>query len=461
MAFKRDRTRKTLMWLDFYGICREGGMSPFATQQFMDEGSDVVGGSMAEMEMHAGASAEKSKAAAETAGSAVAAVGGVIFAATSGTGVGAIVGIVVAAIGAIISLFARLFTVECDKYHCQGYDRDTRTERRIYSEHRQALVGANITVSKSRADADRTCRCKLRGHRCSFIRFMHDGLMSEGLDLDRTDAEPTTAGRLRGVNGYGLGRNAGCERYWMTHPKYKPLTANKKDIPVGQKKDPWEGDANSYYARSWKVHSILSWMQGDHILCRTMECMEEVLIGTPGVGRDTADDQKRRRGSRWYSSIVWMMRDVWETGQKLGWDKFEELSRNARASDAALKELRRAKAGHEYDEKEVPFEWWPFLKHFTIWQLRQMLIEMKPLFPYMPVAGMSQPEGQERRVRAKALRPMLLPIKQPIMFGRNMRPIPAKIGRRGPGWGTILIGLGASAFGAYAIYKLVSTRGEE
>jgi len=52
-------------------------------------------------------------------------------------------------------------------------------------------------------------------------------------------------------------------------------------------------------------------------------------------------NQKRRRGSRWYASIVWMMRDIWEMGQFMiseartpaeGWQKFGHVLQDFRAS---------------------------------------------------------------------------------------------------------------------------------
>lgn len=457
MAFTKDRTKKTLTWLDFYGLCREAGMSPFATQQYMDEGSDTVNGAMAEMAANAGAEDAESEAVTDAVGDAMMAIGAGIVAVAGESVIGAVVGIVIAAIGAIVKWFAKLFYVECDKYHCGGYDRNTKTRRRRYAQHQQALVGVNLTrASKSATDAESNCRCKLRSHECSFIRYMHDGLMVNGIDLDQTDAQPTTAGRVRGVNGYGRGYNEGCERYWRDHADYKPLKEDGNAISTGSRSDPWENSIDSYYGRSFRVHAVLWWMQ-EHILCRTMECMEDVLLNTTSVEGDSSGNQKRRRGSRWYASIVWMMNDVWETGKKLGWSEFERLSREVGANDTVIADLHKMRDGHVYPPEQMPFQWWPFLYHFSWWQLRDLLIKMKPLFPYEPPVGQAAPEGEEARVRTVTLAPMLIPIRTAVKFNRNMQPVPAHVGPRGPGLGTIAFGAGAAAIGAFAVYKLVTS----
>lgn len=466
MSFKHDRTRYTLIWLDFYGLCREACMNPFATQEFMDGGSEAVGGVMSDIETAAGAQDAKNQVITDRTGDALMGVGAGIVAIAGETVVGAIVGIVIAACGAIVKYLARLFYVECDKYHCQGFDRKTRTEKRVYKEHQQAVVGVDIIKAK-RADTEHDCSCKLRSHECTLVRYMHDGLMVEGIDFKATENTPTRTGRVRGANAIASGGNSGCVEYWRKNPKAMPLDERGNPLPVGDPRKESDNPKDSYYYRAWRVRNLLLWMQ-EKMLCRTMECMEDVIKNTTEVEGDSAFNQKRRRGSRWYSSIVWMMRDIWEYGEKIektNPGRLSQIATKAGANQEALKALKDIKSGKVYKESELPWIWWPFLKHFSFWQLRKMLIDMKDEFPYEPrvsiVCGAKgMPQGAEARKRSVVTKPMVSAITTAVKFTPKMQPIPAKIGSRGPGWGILAFGGIAALIGGYTIYKVVSEKEE-
>jgi len=300
-----------------------------------------------------------------------------------------------------------------------------------------------------------------------------------GQDWDRVDDAPSESGEVRGANALVTsGGSKGCHEYWRTDDRTKPVDKNGGDLEVGDKEKPWEGSENSYYYRAWKVRSILEWItgetdgykkgeRGENILCRTMECMEEVLEETSKSGGDSKFNQKRRRGSRWYSSIVWMQRDIWEMGQFLvssgrtpieGWEKFGNILKDGGCGKRTLDTIREMATGKEYSPEELPFPWTPLFKYITFWQMRDILIALKPHFPWIrekkPQGG--EPVGEEARERSAVLAPMFVPMREPVIFSIGMKPIPAKLGSRGPGWGTIALGTGAALVGAYAIYKLMA-----
>lgn len=460
MGFVHKETTQSLSWLDFYGLLREAGeYTPFQVQQFLDGTSDVLNGTISEMSAAAGAEDAERVSQAEAAGEAIMAVGAAVATIGSESVIAIVVGAVVAAIGAVIKWLAKYFVIECDKYHCEGYDRKTNTQKKIYRSHQRTLVGVYIPDSwELYAKSD--CSCSHNYHHCSFIRYMHDGLMIDG--IERSTLKPggtTLVGRVRGANGIAGGGNAGCVEHWRNKSESKPVDKNGNDIPKGKEtkvEKAYLNDRNSYYYRAWKVHHVLSWMQ-EHVLCRTMECMEKVLLNTSKTDEESEFNQKRRRGSRWYASIVWMMKDLWFYGQKIGWTKLEQFMREAKASQAALDALKKMKRGDKFDQKDLPFEWWPLTSQLTFWQIRDILIKMKPLFPYEQPAK-TMPEGQEARERTIELKPLMLPIRTSIVYGRDMKPVPAKIGSRGPGAGAVVLGGTAAVVGAYAIYKLMSRR---
>jgi hypothetical protein len=468
-----ERTTKTLLWLDFYGLCREAYLTPFATQKFLDEGAEGCDGVLAELEAAVSAQDEKSKAGTDAAGAIIMGIGGIIIAATGESGVGAIVGLVVVVIGVLVKYLARLFYVECDKYHCGGYNRSTATQRNRYKQHQQGLVGVYLP-NRRYAEALEDCSCQLRAHRCYLVRYMHDGMMVNGINFaelkEDDEASLVKTGRVRGANAYATGGNQGCTEWWRKDKWAKPLDENGKDIPKGDPALKLANDTDSYYYRAYRVRHVLWWMQ-EHVLCRTMECMEDVLANTYRVEDDNGWNQKRRRGSRWYASIVWMMKDIWEYSEKIEKTKpgrLAEMAKKVGASDNVIAILDTMKRGKEFDPKELPWVWWPFLSNFTFWQLHQILIEMKEDFPWerkstveaarAAADGFTPPVGEKARKKSKALKPMILAIKQPIRFMPDLRPVPAKYGTRHPGWGILAFGGLAALLGGYTIYKVVSEK---
>ena len=465
MSIKRDETIKTLTWLDFYGVLREAGeWTPFDVQNFLEGGSDVLNGSIASMSATAGSDDAERIVQAETAGECIAAIGALVVTVAGGTVIGAVIGAVIAAIGVAISWLAQYFNIECDLYHCTGYDQKSETNKRFYRANQRSLVGVYIPDSwEYHAKSDCACNYNSSANssgQCTFIRYMHDGLIIDGIERSVLgQGGKNQIGRVRGANAIAGGGNAGCTGYWRNKADSKPLDAAGKDLAQGQYttvNDAYKSDKNSYYYRAWKVNRILDWMQ-EHMLCRSMKCMQDVMLHTSDVPEEVAHFQKRRRGSRWYASIVWMMKDLWEYGQKIGWDKIEQFMRDAQVSPEALDALKKMKRGDRFEQKDTPWEWWPLTSKLTFWQMRSILMKMKLLFPYEPPQP-TMPEGRAARERSSALKPLMLPIRTSIVYGRDMKPVPAKIGSRGPGTGTIVLGAGAAVVGAYAIYRVMSRR---
>lgn len=540
MGWLRERTRNTMTWLECYGIYREAGVNQYMTQEALDGNSEFVLSSQTDMQAGADTARAEQVAATQYAGEVLMAVGAIVLVAAGESIAGAVIGALVLAVGAILTFFADLFYVECDKYHCTGHDRNTATRINRYKEHVKAMVGVQGEDERSWDHKD-DCGCDKRGHQCLFVKYMHDGLVIEGIDWDVIEGEPTTCGVIRGANAIPCKDRDTvdmlCAEFWRVKGNSTPLNPRtQKRIPrggdnwpelfVGRKYEPrpvskyakennlsartshkdvfvheakqnaelltkrysekqieemveknkirpfykemWRNKKNTYYFRAWRVQQVLYWMTGDqfiynNILCRTMKCMEEVFAYTVAVGDDSGFDQRRRRGSRWYASIVWMMRDIWRAGQHLirqartreeGWTQFGQILQDSGASENALNELRKMAKGQKYTPRQTPWPFWPLMQYISFTTMREILINLKPHFPYVyqKPPGLPEPQGEEARSR------MLInvPVLEPIAFDSDMQPIPAKMSSARPGLGTIMLGLGAAAVGTYALYKLLA-----
>lgn len=449
-----------MMWLDFYGPLREAGMSKYATQEYMDSGASMIQGGMDSLNALADKSNAETRAITDTVGDTIAGIGEAVIAIAGGTVVGAVVGAVVTAVGYAVKWIARLFTTECDKYHCIEQNYSTDYGKRQLVHHRQAYVGVDFPAGDREwtVDASGACSWGSPKGKCSFVRYMHDGLVIQGLNLSEFQNAPQFLGVVRGANASTLGGNAGATEWWKNNTESQPQPL----IPDGNKDKPWESDQNTYYYRAWRVRRVLQWMQ-DAILCRTMKCMQDVMLDTPGIPGDSEFNQKRRRGSRWYSSIYWMMKDVWEAGNLVarnnGAQKFSTII--ASGSSTAAQRLNEWTSGKSYSPEQQPFPWWPVLSEMNFMALRQALIDMKPLLPAEPAIQESAPIGQTARTRGVPgkMGPVLYPsVKTWVKLDpRTMAPIPVKTGSRLPSVPVILLGGVATAVGAYAVYSLIGS----
>jgi hypothetical protein len=436
----KESTNRTLMWLDFYGWVREAGFTKYGAQEFMDGGSDYLTGAMAEMTAAESESRLASRAIGRQVGDGIAAVGAGIIAVVGGTGVGAIVGAVVAAVGLVISGLTELFTVDCDEWDCPSPK----------SYHRRTLVGINtpdpgwpvgIYVNDDGS-------CTYFHRRCAMVRYMHDGMLIQGIDVAKPET-PGGQGRVRGVNGMASGGSSKLNEHWRKRSDTKP------NISKGDKRRPWE-TPDTWYGRAWRVGTMLGWLQ-NRMPCRRLSCMQEVLLGTKATMGESAFQTKRRRGSRWYSSLVHMMTDVWEVGQAIGPSRFSEVLRSE-GCGAAADEMTAMANQKVYQPNELPFPFWPVLKHCGFDQLHGVLLKMKPMIPYEAPAGNAMPEGEKvRTVRMPALMPM--PMRSAAIFDPAQRmPVPIKTGSRMPRWWVWALGVtGVGVVGA-AIYKGVKDR---
>jgi hypothetical protein len=439
----KDSTNRTLMWLDFYGWVREAGFSKYGAQEFMDGGSDYITGAMAEMTAAESEGRLAARSIGRTVGDGVAAVGAGIIAVVGGTGIGAIVGAVVAAVGLVISGLTELFTVDCDEWDCPSPK----------SYHRRTLVGINtpdpgwpvgIYVNDDGS-------CTYFHRRCAMVRYMHDGMLIKGIAVRKPET-PDGQGRIRGVNGLASGGSSKLNEHWRKREATKP------NIRKGDQRRPWE-TPETWYGRAWRVGTILNWMQSK-IACRQLSCMQEVLLGTKGTMGESAFNTKRRRGSRWYSSLVHMMTDVWEVGQAIGPTRFAEVLRSEGCNTAGTEMLAMANR-KEYQPNELPFPYWPVLKHCSFDQLRRTLVKMKPMIPYEGPATGAMPEGEKvRTVQMAQLMPMA--VRGPAIFDPALKmPVPIKTGSRLPRWWVWVLGATGAGVAGVAIYKGVKDRGEE
>lgn len=480
-----------MTWLDCYGLYREAGVNQFNTVKSLDENAAFVLSSQEDMEAGADAKDAETEAIIETVGGVLVAVGGLIVAVAGESVVGAVIGVLVAAVGFILSSFADWLTVECDKYHCGGHDRNTNARRRNYRRHVRALIGIYVPDERAWNPKD-DCSCSRERHKCSFVRYFHDGLFMRGEDWGSIADSPANSGEIRGVNALvSSGQTNRCTETWRRRASTMPLDESDRELPVGGEPkpaggydrspwdEPWKNDKESYYYRSWKVRAILEWMTGPgssinhpNILCRSMECMEETLLNTSSAAGDSSFNQKRRRGSRWYSSLVWMMQDIWALGQDIvehaekptdGWNTFGEVLRQSGVNKATLDTLTEMAYGKEYTPEELPFPWTPLFEQITFWQMRTILGKLQQYVPWVPDVPSSggMPVGEAARERSPIFAPAMIPIREPVIFSQGMQPIPAKFGSRGIGWGTVALGLGAAAIGSYAIYKVLAPSEEE
>ena len=315
---------------------------------------------------------------------------------------------------------------------------------------------------------------------------MHDGLIFRGQDWGTIKKDPSSlepqvgdnkrealSGAVRGVNALRTGgqeqqateRLATLEKWqWMNQD-------GSRDIEHGSnRKKPWLNKENTLYHRAWRVQAILKWMAGspgdlrENLLCRTMECMEEVLEETQAAGGEDSGSQKRRRGSRWYASIIHMMQDIYEEGKKLGVDKFYGIFIATCGFVENGPQSKRFKEmfieGKEFSPEKAPWPWYPLFENVSFENMRKLLLRLRSELVYdMPSVG-PLPVGEVARARDPRVRGLMVPVREPIIFSIDMMPIPAKLGRRGPSWPVIGLGVGAAAIGAYAIYKLLEPQEE-
>lgn len=432
--------------MDNYSIIREFGMSKYAAQQWMDAGADTIQGSMAEMQAAADAQRLEDRTIGTAVGEGVMAAGAIILAATGESIVGGIVGAVVVVVGAIITGLTYLFTVECDEWDCPSPK----------TFHRRGIVGVDIGgVYEGFHVLDDGRKCMYVHRRCTLYQYFHDGLIIDGISKDENSAD--AQGRVVGCNGSRVGKySEPLRKYWRKHP------SNPQNIPYGHDGRAWEDPPNTWSARGWRVSSMLEWLR-DKMPCRILSCMEEILKNTKKGKYDLSDfDAQRRRGSRWYGSLVWMMQDVWEIGQAIGTQKFEEVLR-AQGQTRAADEVNRIRTERPiYPPNDLPWDFWPVMRHCDWEGLRRTLIAMKPLIPAEKPVGTPQPEGQAKRIVKVGLAPIMVQHRgRALIFDTiKMRPMPVKTGTRMPEWPVIMAGTAAAAIGAYAIYRALKKEQE-
>jgi len=358
----RPETIERATWLDFYSLYRLAGFTPYGAVENLVKGGDFIQGSQQELAAAATMSTAEGRAIADNVANGMIAASPLVAAIPVA---GTIIGAVLAGVGALMKGVLALFTFECDEHGCLSPE----------SYYRRAIGGSNPPYGAVNRTKDG--HCYFMGYKCALIRYLHDGMVKDGIDISNPES-PDSQGRILGVSGIFGGSSAGANEVWRKNPQAAP-----SGIAAGNKREPWKSSPSSWYGRSWRVNKILLWLQ-DTADCRTLKCLHEMITNTQGAMGESAFAQQRRRGSRWYASIYMMQQDLWAIGKKVGKERFAQLLRNAGMTSTASRVLK-------YDEqwlrkaptKDKPFPWWAALRKLELRNLIKMMKvmqkEMRPI----------------------------------------------------------------------------------
>jgi hypothetical protein len=265
---------------------------------------------------------------------------------------------------------------------------------------------------------------------------MHDGLVRDGAGEIGT---PDMFGRLRGA-GPLFHKGSTYPDVWLRkNPFYAPL-----GIPKGDYDRPWRSSSDDYYNRAWKVRAILMWAQ-NRMPCTHLICMFKILNGTlnapeeifpngwwSGVQKfddgkkeaqhNPATDMVRRKGSRWYASLYYFHRDLWDMCNALPADKVVTEARSVglhKFADA----YEKMAGGYVPDTKHQQLPGWYALREVN-WS--SGLILFAKVLELQPAPPMLSPAFASARMRnlLYSLRPVNTPVtfaEGPLRFARALR----------------------------------------
>ena len=365
-------------WLQYYGISRMLGSSPAEAAgicNMVPEDSavafDAVLASSQQMESMRGAGAQ----------AAVGVIGNVVGAVPV---IGAVGSILVQAVGWLVKLVAKSQVWGCEK-SCKRYD------------PRNLIPLCPPPIGK------------WQGSMNYLIWTMHDGLIHDGLGAPDSEL---ALGRYIGVYARhephcdkGARRTAYERDEEIRKLKDKAEmrtvhgTASLKtcfyrgaaDIPKGNHSAPWKEKGNNWYWRAWQVRCLMRWLEWK-MPCSILMCigdtMRQMYKGTlyALAGSSKYDKTKlcknvvparrfaQQIGSRWYASVYYMHKDIWDMAQQLPVEEVERVANEHGCQDFAT--AYKAYVSRSWTPEELIKEPWPgFSATSTLsWKCAQQMI---------------------------------------------------------------------------------------
>jgi hypothetical protein len=369
---------RAINWLQYYGISRMLGSAPAEAAgicNMVPEDSavafDAVLESSKQMESIRDVGAQ---AAISTIGSVVGAV----------PVIGTIGSILVQGVGWVVKLVAKSQAWGCNK-GCKTYD------------PRNLITLCPPPIGKWQSDMD-------------YLTWtMHDGLVADGLGA------PDSAQALGRHIGVYARHEPHCDKgaREKAYEKDEEIRRRKNiegmvrvkgtatlqvcsyagaaDIPKGNASAPWKDKGNNWYWRAWQVRCLMRWLEWK-MPCNVLMCvgdtMRQLYKGTlyalaGGTKYDKTKLCKNRgpalkfakeTGSRWYASIFYMHKDIWNLAQQLSVEEVERVANEHGCQEFAT--AYKAYVSRSWTAEQLAKEPWPgFSPTSTLsWKCAQEMI---------------------------------------------------------------------------------------
>jgi hypothetical protein len=196
-------------------------------------------------------------------------------------------------------------------------------------------------------------------------------------------------------------------------------------IPEGDADKPWRDQTDNYYWRAWRVQKMLEWLR-DKATCSHLMCMLAQLRDTrhtlvqmkdklrdegkldmptspasPRQCKPYVDTPLREKGSRWYASMYFLHKDIWEALTALPADKALELINSVGDTELA-NAFQQWTNGQTWSAKDKPWEFYPVTRKMRFEKGIKLLQKL-----YDPAEWMVKPAVDLERMRryARALMP--------------------------------------------------------
>lgn len=360
----RSENARALRWLDIYGISRASGVT---IRSAVDACAHPTPAAMEELEAkvdlfqqlrgEGGVRASEALTLASGFANAIPMVGGILSRVYGG-------------IAQVANYFEDMHRASCDK-ECAW---PTSYKRRRYTgiDWPPSVWGEEPYVQGA----------------IWLAQYMHDGIVGEGLGPRGT---PDALGKAVGVYGQvkSDARNYKCTAPLCKDKQHKnindhlrvraqdrawtdPRGAQPLMIPRGNPSKPWEEPGNNWYYRAWQARSLMYWMR-DRLPCSALMCMHAIRVGTgralDAMARSvSSSDQARqlewarlaadRTGSRWYASLYYMHKDLWDMANAIGPDRTRELlDRILANSETKSRYDRSLRNPGSYSAEDRPYPW--------------------------------------------------------------------------------------------------------
>jgi len=337
---------KTINWLQYYGITRMLGSTP---GQSVLISNMPVEQSVLAFESIVAASrqrAQANEAPSEYLGATIGNLAGAIPV------IGGLMSIVIRGAGWVARLAIRSQQWGCSK-SCKRYD-----ARNLIN-----LCPPPLTQYQKGMD--------------HIVRALNDGLVVDGLG---TPNSPDDLGRSVGVVGY---REPNCdagarqkattinEEYRKaSNPAWTSAYRFAPTIAKGDRAVPYRSQGNNWYWRAYCVGQLERWLERK-MPCNILMCVGDTMrnlyegtrsgidsaLNPPSPVRREAWDFGRRVGSRWYASIYYMHKDIWDFSQQLPVDEVVRLATENGCLDFAR--FYRARVSAVWTQEQLAKEPFP------------------------------------------------------------------------------------------------------